>query len=289
MCRLFGLLTTRDDAAEPWLLRTDRSLLAQSHASEESAQRDGWGIAWFAPGGRAHIERGVRGAFEPGERESFVAAAKASAPPLVVGHLRRASNPLGLPPEQLLGPLNSQPFGTHTALFAHNGAIPFPRETRPYLGVHEREVRGVNDSEVLFRLLLRHAEELGDPLRAYSRAVDDLIRVWQEVGRPNVRPFSGLNVLFSPGPRELWAFCLWTGEHGTGLLDRTRPYYEMTYQSAPHRLVVGSEPFDEEKGVWTSLRRGRFLHAVSDGQRLALREGPIPLPSSLELTAPPAQ
>jgi len=288
MCRLLGLLTAQDDAAEPWLVRSDRSLLAQSHASPETAQRDGWGVGWYTNGGRTHVEKGIRGAFEPSERERFVAAARASLPPLVIGHLRHASNPLGLPPEQLLGPQNSQPFDTHTVLFAHNGAIPFPRETRPFLGVHENEPKGVNDSEVLFWLLVRNAEETHDPLRAYARTVEDLVRVWQGLGRPKVAPFSGLNVLFAPRVGELWAFCLWTGDHGPGLLDPLRRYYEMTYRATPHRLLVGSEPFDGELTGWTSLPSGSYLHAVLDRGRVELTRGTVPLPSALELGPLPA-
>jgi len=288
MCRLFGLLTSREDRAEPWLVRHDRSLLAQSNVSPETAQRDGWGIAWYTSSGRAQIEKGDLGAFEPGERERFVAAAAAAEPPLVIGHLRHASNPLNLSRSELLGPKNSQPFGSHTALFAHNGAIPFPRETRPFLGVHESKVAGVNDSEVLFWLLLRNTEEHRDPLVGYVHTVEDLVRVWQAMGRPAVPPFSGLNVLFAPNPDELWAFCAWTGDHGTGLFDATRRYYEMTYQPTPHRLVVGSEPFDEEKGRWTSLASGSYLAARRRDGHVDVTVGKIPLPTALEIRPVPA-
>jgi len=288
MCRLFGLLTGHDDPAETWLVRSDRSLLAQSHASPETAQRDGWGIGWYAPGGRAHVEKGVRGAFEPAERERFVAASRSSLPPLVVGHLRHASNPLKLSPEKLLGLENSQPFETHTLLFAHNGAIPFPRETRPFLGVHEAMPKGVNDSEVLFWLLVRNTEETNDPLRGYAQSVEDLVRVWQGLGRPAIPPFSGLNVLFARSPEELWAFCLWTGDHGAGLLDADRRYYEMTYQATPHRLLVGSEPFDREPAGWTSMPSGSFVHAHLDEGRVSVRTGRIPIPTALEVRPAPA-
>ena len=47
MCRLFGLLSTQPESAEPWLVHSDRSLLAQSNHSPGEAQRDGWGIAWY--------------------------------------------------------------------------------------------------------------------------------------------------------------------------------------------------------------------------------------------------
>ncbi len=288
MCRLFGLLTGHDDRAKPWLVEADRSLLAQANASSQSAQRDGWGIAWYGDGGRTHVVKGTRGAFEPGERERFVEAAGASRPPLVVGHLRRASNPMGLPPERLLGPENSQPFGDHRYLFAHNGMIPLPLETRPYLGVFERNVRGVNDSEVLAWLLIRHAEETHDPLRAYAHAVDDLVRVRKESGSPKLAPFSGLNVLFAPGPDELWAFCLWGGDHGCGLLDRSRPYYEMAYRATPHQLLVGSEPFDGNRPTWRSIPSGTYLRGMRRGEHIDLQQGPVPVPPSVEVAPPPA-
>jgi predicted glutamine amidotransferase len=289
MCRLFGLLTTRDDdRAEPWLVGTERSLLAQSHASPETAQRDGWGVGWYVDPTRVRVEKGIHGAFEPSERERFLAAARASRPPLVIGHLRHASNPLGLPSDRLLGTENSQPFDTHTQLFAHNGSIPFPNETRPFLGVHEEKVKGVNDSEVLFGLLARNTEETRDPLRGFVQSVEDLVRVWIGAGRPKSPPFSGLNVLYAPSSSELWAFCLWTGDHGPGLLDRSRRYYEMAYLAAPHRVVIGSEPFDAEHGAWSSLTSGTYLRALQTDGRVELRRGSIPLPTQLEIAPVPA-
>jgi predicted glutamine amidotransferase len=287
VCRLFGLLTTDAHPADAWLVRADRSLLAQANATPETAQRDGWGIGWFSATGRPHVEKGVHGAFETAERERFVAAAQASEPPLVLGHLRHASNPLNLPADKLLGLENSQPFDSHAVLFAHNGSIPFPVETRPFLGVHEGQVRGVNDSEVLFWLLVRNAEETKDPLRGYVHSVEDLVRVWQALGHPKMPPFSGLNVLFAPSPSELWAFCLWTGDHGPGLLDPGRRYYEMAYLASPHHVIVGSEPFDGERGAWTSLPSGHYLHAVRANGHVDLRTGAIPLPRSLELGPAP--
>jgi predicted glutamine amidotransferase len=286
MCRLFGLLTTKDDPAADWLVTAPRSLLAQSNVRPEVAQRDGWGIGWYSERGRTRVEKGAHGAFEPGERELYLRAAADARPPLVIGHLRHASNPLGLPHDQLLGTSNSQPFETHAVLFAHNGSIPFPRETRPSLGIHERDVKGLNDSEVFFWLLQRHTEETRDPLEGYVRAVVDLLRVWADLGRPAIPPYSGLNVLYAPSDDELWAFCAWMGDHGTGLLDTSRPYYEMTYRTTPHRLVVGSEPFDGELATWTSLRNGTYLRARRREQGIEVTTGSIPL--APRLSAGPA-
>jgi predicted glutamine amidotransferase len=277
MCRLFGMLAAEPQTGEHWLVRSDRSLLAQSNTSPEHAQKDGWGIAWFDEHARARVELGTGGAYEDGERERFIRVANEARARLVIGHLRHASNPLELPHEQLIGPFNSQPFVNHTTIFAHNGAIPFPNETRPFLGVHEKEVKGVNDSEVLFRLLLRHHQEMNDPFRAYVHAVEDLERVWIAVGRPLVAPYSGLNVLFAPNPDELWAFCLSLGDHGCGLMDPTRPYYQMTYHDEPHRLIVGSEPFDAVPGgYWKTLASGNYLHARRLGEHVEVRTAALP-------------
>jgi predicted glutamine amidotransferase len=285
MCRLFGLLSSRPESAEPWLLRSDRSLFAQSNVTPETAQKDGWGIGWFEAGGRARVVKGTGGAYE--EPDRYAAAARDAQGPLILGHLRHASNPLHLPRERLIALENSQPFENHTSLFGHNGSIPFPTETRPFLGVHEPKVRGVNDSEVLYWLLVRHTEETGDPLVGYIHTVEDLVRVWQGLQRPAVPPFSALNIVFSRNPNELWAFCQWTGDHGDGLIDESRRYYEMTYLQTPHRVVVGSEPFDGERGSWKSLTSGTYLHAQRNENHVELTVGKIPLPNALEIRPPP--
>ena len=288
MCRLFGLLTNNDEPAQPWLVHADRSLLAQSHVTPETSQNDGWGIAWFNDQGRARVEKGTGPAYSESERARFLQAAKDANGPLVIGHLRHASNPLHLPPERLIGLENSQPFDTHTTIFAHNGSIPFPTETRPFLGLHESKVRGVNDSEVLFWLLVRNTEEHDDPLVGYVRTVEDLVRVWEAMGRPEIPPFSGLNVIFTRGPDELWAFSQWTGDHGAGLFDSHRRYFEMAYAKTPHRVVVGSEPFNAEPGTWTSLPSGTYLRARRENGHVAVTTGKTPIPAGLELRPPPS-
>jgi len=288
MCRLFGILSVQPESAEPWLVRSDRSLLAQSNVDQDRAQKDGWGIGWFGENGRARVEKGLRGAYFESERDHYLQAAAAAEGPLILGHLRHASNPLKLPYEQLIALENSQPFENHTSLFAHNGAISFPTETRPFLGVYEPKVRGVNDSEVLFWLLYRNTAEVGDPLVGYIQTVEDLVRVWEGLGKPAIPPFSGLNVLFTRGPDELWAFCLWTGDHGAGLFDGNRRYYEMTYQSVAHRVIVGSEPFDGEPGVWKPMPSGTYLHARRGDHHVEVTVAKIPLPTALEIRPAPS-
>src|SRR4029077_12543648 len=90
-------------------------------------------------------------------------------------------------------------------------------ETRPSLGRFEENVRGVNDSEVLFWLYARHLDDGATPVEAYRRTVGDLESTWERHGRPEGGAYSGLNLIVARGPHELWGFCHWLGEHGAGL------------------------------------------------------------------------
>jgi Glutamine amidotransferases class-II len=280
MCRLFGLLGGPVTPPEPWLVSTDRSLLAQSDVTPETRQSDGWGISWFASTRVPRVEKGIGGAYQPGERDRFVAAAKLAKGPVVLGHLRHASNPMGLPKGRLIGLENSQPFVHGSIMFAHNGAISFPRETRPLLGKYESRLLGVNDSEVLFWLLVKHTEALGDPLSAYRRCVTDLVQVWEDLGRPEEGPYTGLNVLFSRGPNELWAFCHSRGEHGGGLFDTQVPYYQMTYSADAKHVVVGSEAFDSSGKGWRPIPNRTYLMAHAAEGLVGVKTGPIPAPAT---------
>lgn len=276
MCRLFGLLGGRGSSARSWLIETPQSLLAQSDARADQLQSDGWGIAWYDRTRQPRVEKGARGAYEESEVGRFRTAAERARGPVVVGHLRKASNPMGLPHSRLIAMENTQPFTHGSFLFAHNGMITLPRETRGRLGKFESKVRGVNDSEVLFWLFSKHVEEAGDPLAAYLRTREDLNAVWENAEPRPPRPYSGLNLLFSRGPNELWAFCTSLGEHGSSLTDPNRKYYDMAYRTDTRELIVGSEPFDRGRSDWRTLANGQYLVGRVDLGLVGVETGALP-------------
>jgi predicted glutamine amidotransferase len=281
MCRLFGLLGGGPTPALPWLVSSERSLLAQSNVSPEVAQADGWGLAWYDARGLARTVIGTGGAYAAEERPRYVEAAGQATSPVVLGHLRHASNPMNLPRARLIGPENCQPFLDGRTMFVHNGMVPLPRETRPLLRTYESRIKGVNDSEVLFWLLQRNLGEVADPAAAFGQSVAQLVRVWEEHGRPGEGPYSGLNVILTRGPSELWAFCQYAGDHGSSFLDPARPYYELAYQADARQVVVGSEPFDNRRDTWRSLPNGHYLHARSDHGLVTVQTAPIPAAAKL--------
>ena len=277
MCRLLGVLSPTEISARPWLLDSDRSLYAQSNVSPEMAQRDGWGIGWYDSGGRIHVQKGIRGAFEPTEKEHFRLIAGTARSRNLIGHLRHASNPMNLPRERLLSLANSQPFEDGETLFAHNGMIPLPMETRKLLGPLDSRVLGINDSEVLYWLMEKHFNESGNALEAYVGARRDLVTVWERNGRPKPGPWSGLNVLFAPMPDELWAFCCYEGDHGNNLCDDGQPYYQMSYQQTSTGLIVGSEPFDSHRENWNALPNGQYLRGRIRNGTVMIEKGTLPV------------
>lgn len=93
-------------------MESPHSLLKLSHLRPGTEQPDGWGIVRVV---------GTGGAYEPSEEPKFRAAAHRAHGPVIVGHLRRASNPMHRPASELIGAVNSQPFTDNSYLFVHNG------------------------------------------------------------------------------------------------------------------------------------------------------------------------
>src|SRR5688572_14483415 len=117
MCRLFGQISPIAVSARDLLVDAERSLLRQSDFRKGHLQQDGWGIGVFN-GGAARVIKSPRAAFQ--ERSRFEKASESKSK-VVIGHLRAASNPSGLPQKKLIGQVNSQPFTDGKIVFAHNG------------------------------------------------------------------------------------------------------------------------------------------------------------------------
>lgn len=88
--------------------------------------------------------------------------------------------PRGLPSEMLIGLENTQPFSWGRYVFAHNGTLYVPDEAAILLGDYRRLVRGANDSEVYFALLVKETEENGDVVEAL-RAIEEAL--WRAGGQ----------------------------------------------------------------------------------------------------------
>jgi predicted glutamine amidotransferase len=269
MCRLFGSLCSNVPDLEWHLVSSGTSLLAQSTAFPKRIQGDGWGIGHYDESGRPRTVLSTGAIFE--ERQKFYAAVGKASGPLVIAHIREASNPMNLPREKLLRIENQQPFIYKNWVFAHNGTLKLPKEVSERLGKHRRDMRGNNDSEVFFWLMMSGIERTGSVRKAFDGALKTILEVWEEspaaVKRKVKLPYVSLNTIFSDGER-LYAICKYDGyrpKHGDNWLcgiDPPRPLLQMCYltEDDGSGLVVASER-TEPSGEWVPLEDGNLLEA----------------------------
>ena len=268
MCRLFGLSAGDHRVrATFWLLDASDSLATQSRH-----EPDGVGLGVFDAEGRPHMHKRPVAAYTDAE---FAREAREVEAATFIAHIRYASTG-GLSPQ------NTHPFSQADRLFAHNGVLGDLPRLEAELGAARRLVGGDTDSERMFALITKYAEEDGDVGGAIVRAVQWVAR--------NL-PLYAANLIVT-APSQLWALRypethpLYVlsrapgGPHGNRQLDHASAPGTVRVRSgdlaAAPALVVASERMDEDPG-WRLLAPGELLHAGPDlrvTSRIALPEPP---------------
>ena len=277
MCRLFAKIAPRPESAAKLLAESRFSLLAQADFERENLQKDGWGVATYDARCRPRVVKSAGAAYE--EKEAFIAASR-PASQVVIGHIRAASNPRGLPKSQLIDPDNAQPFTDGRWVFAHNGTLEIPDAVAEKLGPLARNLKSKNDSEVYFWQFLKHFEKLKDVPAALQACVDEDWASWEEVKEkyPEKKsPYTSLNALISDGA-SLHAFC---HANRKGLADCAvctpgQPWSRMSFAHRGEALVVASEPVDA--GAWELFQAPEVLSARIEGRALTVERRKIAAP-----------
>lgn len=271
---MLAVVSPRIVSAAAPLLETDRSLWAQASARADQLQRDGWGLAWYE--GRRPAVFKSPGPLA-GQKGLLRRAASRSTGRRILFHLRRASNPRGLPLAKLRGRRNLQPFAFGRWTFAHNGTIPFPDETARRLGAFQKRLLGLNDSEVLFWTVMKELRRSGS-VPAALKAVRRVLREVAGDQGDGSKPFHrGLNILLCDG-RTFWAYCEppaagratgpganafpsgGKGKPPEALASRGWPYWRLAYLPTPGAFWVASEPA-WSGAPWRGMRPGELLEA----------------------------
>jgi predicted glutamine amidotransferase len=265
MCRLFGMVAASARDAFDHLATKEFSLLAQSDFDPKRLQKDGWGLgSWH---GRAWtVVRSSGAVFK--ETKTFERASRGAVSRIVLAHLREASNPRGLSHKKLISLDNTQPFQSGRYLFMHNGVLTIPVEVAARLGPYKKNLKGTNDSEVLFWSVLRNIRKIGNVPKAFSRSVEELWSIWEKCDQTtrsrasklygSKAPYFGLNCLISDG-KTLWAFC----KHDKAcnqkdLCGRGRPVFEICHTTRGDATYVASERTDRAKD-WEFMPEGTVL------------------------------
>lgn len=271
MCRLFGMLSTKPRSAFNYLVSDPCSLLSQSISDPSRLQGDGWGIGFYT-NGSLRIIKSARPIYEESER--FRGLAESIESNIIIAHIRRASNPRGLPREKLIAIENSQPFYYGNYVFVHNGVIMIPDEAAELLGEWRLKIRGLNDSEIYFWYIIKELHEgrgITEALRNFER---DLYRVWFKVRdrHPDkTRPYMGLNIIFSDG-EKLYAYCKYDEEIDgaiRSLCYGDQPGMRMVYIVSPDNFIVSSEKTNLREN-WKLFENGQLIIAHLENNRIAL-------------------
>jgi len=260
MCRMVGLISPKPVKPVKYLVEAECSLLEQAVRGD---QGDGWGIGWYLEGS-PEVVKSEKPVYE--EAEAFKETAEKASSQIIVAHVRKASNPLNLPRDKIIGLENSQPFLHGDVVFAHNGVIRIPNEAAKFLGDYEEIVRGNNDSEVYFALLVKEWENRGKVSDALRAVEEKLERALKSSGKGHRHPYSSLNAVFSDG-RKLYAYNKYFELEPKSVCYKDSPYYQMTYLIDGDKLVIASEKL-WKSDEWMGMENGDLLTAWIENEKV---------------------
>lgn len=246
---MVGVLSVNTINPLYYLVKAPCSLLTQA---EIGSQGDGWGIGYYDKN-RLKVIKSPKPAYE--ERDVFLNACNSIRTNLFIAHVRKASNPRGLPRDKLIGLENTQPFYYGNFLFAHNGSIR-ALNVVDKLGEYRKLMKGVNDSEIFFVLLLKYWSLYGSNIVKVIKSVEEDLQDSCEEGK---NPYSSLNAIFSDGKR-LYAINRYIeGKDLSSICYKDSEYFRMVYQYNESNIVIASEKLDKNR--WHSLSNGEVLIA----------------------------
>ncbi len=270
MCRLYGQISSTSQNASDYLADVDRSLFRQSNYRRKDYQQDGWGIGSFK-GTQARLVKSPRAVFDEAPRFRRVASQTRSQ--IVIGHLRAASNPMGLSKRQLMRAENAQPFTDGKFIFAHNGTVLIAKDVRRFLGPYRERMQGSNDSEIYFWQFRKFYDLYGDIPAALEACVREQWTLF-EYGRRTRRkkldaPYLGLNTLVSDG-RSLHAMCLFPNKHPKiSLFNPKLQWGRMSYARRDNRVIFASEEIDAQS--WNHFRTPEIISATLSGGSVEIK------------------
>ncbi len=248
MCRLFCVLSKNKLNLSYYLLDAKYSILKQA---EYEKQEDGWGLVIYNGRNPSFVIKSIKPVYEEKDRlKSIIFDAK-----LALFFVRKASNPRGIDKKLLMNIEATQPFYFQNISFEHNGSIEIPDEIIQSLNFKHKPL-SLNDSEVYFLCFLKFYEEEENVLKALKRTEEFIIKVFNETKSNKEKPYSSLNVIITDG-NKVYALNKYLSNYKKSLIDSDRDYYKMCYYTDEEKLIVASEPIEEEG--WKDLGNNKFL------------------------------
>ena len=255
---MLGIVSAKPITPIEHLVQAECSLLKQAELGE---QGDGWGIGYYL-NGSPRLFKSEKPVYS--EPELFNRIVTSISSKIIIAHVRKASNPRGLPREELIGVENSQPFKYRNRIFAHNGVIRVVDEAMQFLGRYKSIIMGNNDSEVYFALLMMGWNLEKDICRALRWVEDVLMNAMKLSRKDYTNPFTSLNAIFSDG-EKLYAYNRYLeGNNLRSICYKDSSYYTLTFLNKGDVLIVASEKIWRDDN-WIELENGDLLIAWIEG------------------------
>jgi len=257
---MIGMISVKPTNLFRYLVQDECSLLIQAEKGEQS---DGWGIGYYEQN-ELRVFKSPNSAYK--EKELFRKLSRQISSNIIIAHVRKASNPRGLPKSMLIAIENTQPFYYENYLFVHNGTVYYPDEVLKRLGDYKSLVKGLNDSEIYFAYLIKELKAQRDFVKAIKSVKEGLWHILREIRGQRDTPYSSLNAIFSDG-QKLYAITHYLkGKELKSICYKDTPYFRMTYYCDDEKLIVASERTNRDSN-WRIMENNDILIAeIHDGR-----------------------
>ncbi|MDX1479904.1 MAG: class II glutamine amidotransferase [Saprospiraceae bacterium] len=272
MCRLYGFISSHPRKVECELIRSQNSLMAQSHRDTEGHRNpDGWGLGAY----KRSVPYVVKQVETAAESEDYRWTASETMADRVISHIRRAT--VGNISRE-----NTHPFVHDDLMLAHNGHIEhFDKVRERLLGELTSEeatwIEGTTDSEHILALVHHHvngAEAL--PLReALVTSLQQIIAWCHEVSADkapalNVIVSNGIEMVASRYHRSLH-YTVRDAIHACEVCSQHPQHFKDALRAHYAAVAIASEPITNNE-VWQAVPNKSVLRVGPDLE-VELEEG----------------
>jgi predicted glutamine amidotransferase len=265
---MFSIISSKNvnEKAFHYLIESSKSLLKQSDYNKENRQKDGWGISYFE-----NKKTKIYKSSNPIYKENSKIDLSRIKSNILLAHIRKASNPKVLPFEELIGVKHSQPFANDQFTYTHNGTLYIVDEIKENLGKYKKNIKGLNDSEVLFWELIKLIDSYGDIYTAFKMMIDEINTIWvsvkDEYKKKGIsQPFKGLNIILSDY-KNIYSLCLYNLDKKlNSIMTKNWPWQNMALKIENDYAVLASEPLDD--GNWENIAENNFIHLYVENHKI---------------------
>ena len=230
MCRLMGVITKKP--TEPEILESFRTLcrsgcVKSSHS--EPGHMDGWGFAFLNNGELEVIKSGKDAISDPlfGRTAEQMAGSG-----IIIGHIRKSTSPNTRGKAEF-----AHPFLKAGWAFAHNGKVRFPLEWK-------NRYPNMIDSQIVLERLLAKINSVPNFRDGIVEGITDIVENHE---------VSSLNFLLTNGENVI------TYRFFGGSDPENPGYYTLFKKVEQDRVLIASEPLDQDVNAWTLLANGELM------------------------------